>query len=315
MTGGFAGRTAIITGAGSGIGAEIARQIASSGAIVLVTDIDSAAVDGVVAEIVAAGGSASGMVVDVARAEDLHAAVQRVLTGHGKLDYLFNNAGVAIFGEVEEVTLAEWDHIIDVNFRGVAHGTTIAYRQMVRQGHGHIVNTASVAGLTPVPLQAHYCATKHAVVGLSKTMAAEAAEHGIAVTAFCPAFVSSGMFHNHTFRGSLAGADAQRLVPVTPLPARVAVRRLLRGMRRGKVLVITPHYGRAGWWLERAAPALAGRLQRLLLRQTRKRAARSVSTQGLRRSRRQAAAGPGPPAVRATRVSRCRCLPPRQGGW
>lgn len=276
MTGGFAGRTAIVTGAASGIGAEIARQLASSGSTVLVTDIDSAGVDDVVAEIVAAGGSASGMVVDVTREQELRAAVQRVVAEHGTLDYLFNNAGVAIFGEVEEVTLAEWDRIIDVNFRGVAHGTTIAYRQMVRQGHGHIVNTASVAGLTPVPLQAHYCATKHAVVGLSRTLAAEAAEHGVAVTAFCPAFVASGMFHNHTFRGTLAGADATRLVPVTPLPAPVAVRRLLRGVRRGRTLVITPYYGRAGWWLERASPALARRLQRLLLRQTRKRAARSV---------------------------------------
>jgi NAD(P)-dependent dehydrogenase (short-subunit alcohol dehydrogenase family) len=130
---------------------------------------------------------------------------------------MFNNAGVAVLGELEEVTLEDWDKTIDVNFRGVAHGTTIAYRQMLRQGHGHIVNTASVAGLLPVPLQARYCATKHAVLGLTKTAGLEAAQHDVAVTAFCPAFVESGMFDNHPLRGTLQGADARRLLPISPL--------------------------------------------------------------------------------------------------
>jgi len=274
----FHGSTAVVTGAGSGIGAEIARQLAAHGAFVLVTDVVAESVDAVVEEITARGGAASGMVVDVTRDTDLQAAVDRTVAEHGRLDYLFNNAGVAIFGEVEEVTLRDWDAIIDVNLRGVAYGTTIAYRQMVRQGHGHIVNTASVAGMVPVPLQAHYCATKHAVLGMSKTAALEAAGHGITVTSFCPAFVESGMFDRHTFRGTLAGADARRLVPVAPLPTRVAVHRLLRGVRRRRSLVVTPFYGRAGWWLERVSPALSGRLHRFTLRQTRSRAAKAAAT-------------------------------------
>jgi NAD(P)-dependent dehydrogenase (short-subunit alcohol dehydrogenase family) len=272
------GRTAIITGAASGIGAEIARQLAAAGATVLVTDITPEAIDRVVAEIAAGGGTAAGMVVDVTRQADLQGAVDRVVAEHGRLDYLFNNAGVAIFGEVEEVTLADWDKIIDVNLRGVAYGTTIAYQQMVRQGHGHIVNTASVAGLVSVPLQAHYCTTKHAVVGLSKTVAVEAAEHGVVVTTFCPAFVESGMFDNHTTRGSTAGVDARRLVPVRPLATRVAVRRLLRGIQRRRELVITPFYGRVGWWLERVSPALSGRVHRILLRRIRDRAAQLTAS-------------------------------------
>ncbi|MGH3451039.1 MAG: SDR family oxidoreductase [Haloechinothrix sp.] len=278
MTGPFHGKTAIVTGAASGIGAEIARQLSAGGAIVLVTDITPPSIDKVVGEITARGGTATGMVVDVARRADVQGAVDHVVAAHGRVDYLFNNAGVAIFGEVETVTLDDWDKIIDVNLRGVAYGTTIAYRQMVRQGHGHIVNTASVAGLVPVPLQAHYCATKHAVVGLSKTLSVEAAEHGVAVTAFCPAFVESGMFDNNTFRGTMEGADARRLVPIKPLPADVAVRRLLRGLGRRRRFVITPFYGRLGWWLERFSPQLSGRLHRLTLRETRKRASRSKTT-------------------------------------
>jgi NAD(P)-dependent dehydrogenase (short-subunit alcohol dehydrogenase family) len=201
------------------------------------------------------------------------AGIDAVVGAHGRLDRMFNNAGVAICGEYDVVTLDDWDRIIDVNLRGVAHGSTLAYRQMVRQGGGRIVNTASVAGLVPVPLQAHYCATKHAVVGLSRTLAVEAVEHGVGVTVFCPAFVETGMFTNNTIRGSLAGADPRRLVPVRPLPAATAVARLLDGIDRGRELVITPFYGRAGWWLERLAPAAAMRLHRLTLRETRRRAA------------------------------------------
>jgi NAD(P)-dependent dehydrogenase (short-subunit alcohol dehydrogenase family) len=214
-------------------------------------------------------------VLDVTSRSDLEAAIGEVVARHGRLDLMVNNAGVAIFGEVDVLTLDDWDRIIDVNFRGVAHGTTLAYAQMVRQGGGHIVNTASVAGLLPVPLQAHYCATKHAVVGLSRTLAVEAREHGVGVTAFCPGFVETGMFTNNTIRGSTAGVDPRRLVPIRPLDPAVAVRRLLDGIERGDELVITPFYGRLGWWLERLSPAAATRLHRLTLRQLRARAARA----------------------------------------
>jgi NAD(P)-dependent dehydrogenase (short-subunit alcohol dehydrogenase family) len=270
----FDGKTAIVTGAAGGIGREIARQLAARGARVLVTDLDQAAVDAVAAEI---HGAAEGMAVDVSDRDQIQAAVDRVVGEHGRLDYIFNNAGVAIFGEVDVVTLDDWDKIIDVNLRGVAYGTTIAYKQMVAQGDGHIVNTASVAGLVPVPLQAHYCATKHAVVGMSKTLAVEARERGVAVTAFCPAFVESGMIENNTLRGSMAGSDARKLVPVRPLATDVAVSRLLAGVERGRAFVVTPFYGRVGWWLERLSIPLANRLHAFTLRETRRRAKRAAS--------------------------------------
>jgi NAD(P)-dependent dehydrogenase (short-subunit alcohol dehydrogenase family) len=255
----FSGRTAIVTGAASGIGREIATQLTEAGAIVTATDLPGLGVES----------------LDVTSREQIQATVDRVVEQHGRLDYMFNNAGVAIFGEMDIVTLDDWDKIIDVNLRGVAYGSAIAYRQMVAQGGGHIVNTASVAGLVPVPLQAHYCATKHGVVGLSKTLAVEARGHGIGVTVFCPAFVETGMMVNNTLRGSMEGADARKLVPIKPLPADVAVRRLLAGVAAGKGMVITPAYGRVGWWLERLSPRANGRLQQLLLRETRRRAARS----------------------------------------
>lgn len=239
-----------------------------------VTDVVDG-IDGVVAEITGAGGRATAMRVDVSRREDLRAAIDSVVAEHGRLDLMFNNAGVAIFGEFELVTLDDWDKIIDVNLRGVAYGTKMAYDQMVEQGGGQIVTTASVAGLVPVPLQAHYCATKHALVGLHNTLELEAAEHGIDLTLFCPAFVQSGMFTNNTMRGTLEGTDARKLVPIKPLATDKAVRRLLNGVASKKRLVVTPFYGRLGWWLERFSPALSGRLHRQTLKETRRRAAKS----------------------------------------
>jgi len=271
----FEGKSAIVTGAASGIGREIARQMARDGARVFLTDLDRAGVDEAAAEIAGAGGAAEAMRVDVAERGDVQAVVDHVVAVHGRLDYVFNNAGVAIFGPIEHMTLDDWDRIIDVNLRGVAYGAAIAYRQMVRQGHGHIVNTASVAGLVPVPLQAQYCATKHAVVGLSKTLALEAIEHGVHVTVFCPGFVETGMMQNHTLRGELEGVDPRKVLPVAPISAERAVESLLRGVARRKEIVVVPLYGRLGWWLERLSPALSHRLHRLSLHELRRRARRA----------------------------------------
>lgn len=270
----FNAKTAIVTGAASGIGREIALQMAAAGAYLLVTDVVDGA-DAVAAQIIAAGGEAEAMRVDVAKRADLQAAVDKVVAEHGRLDYMFNNAGVAIFGEFELVTLDDWDKIIDVNLRGVAYGAKIAYDQMVKQGGGHIVSTASVAGLVPVPLQAHYCATKHAVVGMHKTLAVEATGHGIDLTVFCPAFVQSGMFVNNTMRGSLENVDARAIVPIKPLATDKAARRLLAGVAARKPIVVTPFYGRLAWWLERFSPSLGMRMHRLTLAETRKRARKS----------------------------------------
>lgn len=269
----FAGRTAIVTGAASGIGAEIARQLAAAGAHVLATDVSEARLAGVVDGITGAGGSARAMRVDVAQQDDLQRAVDSVVSEHGQLDYLFSNAGVGIFGELDEVSLAEADTIVDVNLRGVLYGVGVAYRQMLRQGGGHIVSTASAAGLMAVPLQSHYTATKHAVVGLTKALALEAEGAGIRTTVFCPAWVESAMFDTSTLHGSMAAADPRQVVPIPPLATDVAVRRLLRGVLRKRRYVITPFYARLGWWLERFSPTLAHYLHRAAMTQVRRRTA------------------------------------------
>ena len=273
----FAGATAVVTGAASGIGAEIARQLAAQGAFVLATDVSEEPLHAVVDEIKRAGGAARAMRVDVAERADVQDAVDEVVAEFGRLDYMVNNAGVGIFGEVEAVTLDEADLTVNVNLRGVLNGVGIAYRQMLKQGFGHIISTASAAGLVPVPLQVHYTATKHAVVGLHKALALEAEANGIRTTVFCPAWVESGMFDTAKLHGSMSVSDPRKVVPVKPMPTDEAVRRLLDGVRRGRRFVITPFYGRLGWWLERLSPVLSHQLHRVMLREVRKRTERARS--------------------------------------
>ena len=170
----FAGKHALVTGAGSGIGAALCRALAAAGAEVMCTDIDGAAAERTAQSI---GGRWAAL--DVTDAAAVQAAVDGVVDRAGRLDLLFNNAGIVWGGDTELLTLDQWNAIIDVNIRGVVHGVAAAYPLMVRQGHGHIVNTASMAGLAAAGQLTSYVMTKHAVVGLSLALRSEAAAHGV----------------------------------------------------------------------------------------------------------------------------------------
>jgi NAD(P)-dependent dehydrogenase (short-subunit alcohol dehydrogenase family) len=126
----------------------------------------------VASAIAANRGQTRAVHADVSKAEDMQRLVDEAVLQNGRLDYMFNNAGVTICGEVRDLGLAHWQRMIAVNLWGAVHGTHAAYRVMVRQGFGHIVNTASLDGLMPMPMATPYTAAKHAVVGLSTAFAA-----------------------------------------------------------------------------------------------------------------------------------------------
>jgi NAD(P)-dependent dehydrogenase (short-subunit alcohol dehydrogenase family) len=179
-------KVAIVTGGGSGIGEALSRALAARGDTVVVADIDGAAAERVASAI---GGHASK--VDVRDATAVQGLVDDTVAEHGRLDLIFNNAGIGIGGDLLELTTAHWDRIIDVNLRGVTNGVQAAYPVMAKQRSGHIVNTASIAGLVPTPFLTPYSATKHAVVGLSLSLRGEAKMHNVGVTVVCPGWTDT----------------------------------------------------------------------------------------------------------------------------
>lgn len=175
----FEGMVAVVTGAGAGIGAALCDELASRGSRVIVVDIDEENAAQVADRIMEHGGKAVALGADVSNEAELKSLIEETASSYGRLDYLFNNAGIAIGGDARDLTLEQWRQVIDVDFLGVLYGTLAAYPIMVRQGFGHIVNTSSATGLFPQPINAPYCASKHAVVGLTLSLRMEGADLGV----------------------------------------------------------------------------------------------------------------------------------------
>jgi len=257
MSGHFRGKQAIVTGAGSGIGAALCRALVAAGADVVCTDIDGEAA----LRTAQLNMQARWARLDVTDAAAVQAVVDEVVSRTGRLDLMFNNAGIAWGGDSELLTLQQWNAIIDVNVRGVVHGVVAAYPVMVRQGHGHIVNTASMAGLTAAGQLTSYVMTKHAVVGLSLALRSEAAAHGVGVLAVCPAAVETPILDKGAV-GGFVGRDYYlkgQGIRTAYDPDRLA-RDTLRAIERNKALLVVPRRARAAWVLTRLAPGLMQRM-------------------------------------------------------
>jgi len=266
----YQGAVALVTGGASGIGRALCEEMARRGAMVVVTDVDAAGAQAVAGGIAAAGGRASAARLDVCRAEEVERVYGEAAAAHGRLDYVFNNAGLAVVGEVRDLRLEHWQRLLDVNLGGVVHGVHAAYRLMVRQGSGHIVNTASLAGLAGFPTALPYATTKAAVVGLSLSLRAEGEALGVKVSVLCPGFVQSAIFESGTYVGSDKDS-AVSLIPVRFVPADVAARTILDGVARNRAVIVFPFYARLMWWIQRLFPGLMERLHRKTVRDFRKR--------------------------------------------
>lgn len=236
----YKGGVALITGAGSGLGRALAVELAQRGASLFLSDVDTHGLEQTAERVKELGGAVHLDRIDVRDA----AAVREWVERPERIDYLFNNAGiVGVGGLTDRYAPGDWEAVIDVNLKGVVNGVHAGYPVMARRGFGHIVNTASVAGLMPFPLALPYCATKHAVVGLSKSLRIEAARKGVRVSALCPGAVRTPILTSGRMR-SLEGVPDDRILawwerwkPIDPEPW---ARETLDLVARNEALIIVP---------------------------------------------------------------------------
>jgi len=266
----FEGKTAIVTGGASGIGRALCEELARRGATVVVADRQSS-----LAEMVASAlPGARAVALDVRDAEAFAALVEETACDGGHLDYLFNNAGIGIGGELHLQTLQDWDDICDVNLKGVVHGVQAAYPVMIEQRGGHIVNTASMAGLVALGGMGSYSATKHAVVGLSKALRIEGRGHGVRCSVLCPGVIETPLLHGGRygrFRGLTQDLLDELWRLTRPMPAADLAAQALDAVAKDEAIIVRPSAWKLFWWLERMAPDATIGLGQLMQRKVRQR--------------------------------------------
>ena len=260
----FEDAVAIVTGGGMGLGEALCEELGRRGATVVVADIDGGAAQQVAGRLTQAGTQAVAVPVDVANQIEVAQLIENTVAEYGRVDYMINNAGIAIGGDSRDLSLQQWRHVLDVDLLGVVHGTVHAYQLMARQGHGHIVNISSLTGLIPQPGNAAYCTSKHGIVGLSLSSRAEGADLGVKVSAACPGDMKTKIYDNMVVvnmpREQVATLSRRTHYLMPQMSAQAAARAILRGVDRNRPLIVFPVVVQVIWHLYRRFPGLFYRI-------------------------------------------------------
>lgn len=267
-------QVAMVTGGASGIGQALCHALSRHGVHVVVVDVNGSGAQQVVDAICAAGGQASMAPIDVSQHAAMDQVVTQTVAAQGRLDYLFNNAGISVGADVRDLQIEQWRRILDVNLWGVIYGSMAAYHVMVRQGFGHIINTASLAGLAGYPTGVPYATSKHGIVGLSLSLRAEGRDLGVKVSVACPGYVDTPIHHTIPML-NVRREQVLNRVPFKLLEPSAAADAILQGVARNQALIVFPFHARVLWWLTRIHPALGIPIQQRLIRNFR--AARNPS--------------------------------------
>ena len=213
----FKGRVAVVTGAASGIGLGVTERFLGEGMKVVIADVEQESLDRQVKRLSEAGGDVLGVVCDVRQPEAVSRLAEQTLSHYGGVHVVMNNAGVAPAGPMLETQPADWRWIVEVNLLGVAYGVT-AFGPILRDaGEGHIINTASEAGLVTSAVLGMYSATKHAVVGLTESLYRELEGTGVGVHCLCPNLVKTKIFESERNRDDGAEMNAAQTATIAPL--------------------------------------------------------------------------------------------------
>jgi NAD(P)-dependent dehydrogenase (short-subunit alcohol dehydrogenase family) len=251
-------QVAVVTGGGSGIGGGMCQAFARGDMRVAVVDVDLAAAEATARQI---GNGARAFACDVADRSAVEALADQVRAAFGRVDLVCNNAGVLVGGPMLETTEDDWQWLLSVNVMGVVHGSQIFGRILAEQGHGHIVNTASVGGFLPYPDLAIYCTTKFAVVAFSEALRTELAPRGVGVSILCPGKVRTNLSAADRLRPDKhgrAGGSSKALGPLEDGMDPLEVgERVLRGVAANAEYIFT-HAEFRGLFEERFARVLKG---------------------------------------------------------
>ncbi|GAB4338909.1 MAG: SDR family oxidoreductase [Candidatus Abyssubacteria bacterium] len=250
----FANKIAIVTGGASGIGRAVASELVGSGATVVLADMNAALLSETTASLAGNGARVKAVPLDVTDFGAVKDLIDRVFGEFGRLDYLFNNAGIAVLGDARDFSYEDWRSVVDTNLYGVINGVAAAYPRMVEQGFGHIVNTASLAGLIPSVGEISYSASKFGVVGLSHSLRVEGADLGVKISVVCPGFIRTEIVQN----AKLLGIDRAKMMDSAPkmMSVEQCARIILRGVERNKSTIVITQLAWVTWLLYRIHPDL-----------------------------------------------------------
>lgn len=254
-------KIALVTGGGSGIGRGLCLALVKAGATVICTDINLQWADETAA-LAGAGAKIAAIALDVTQAQDVEAVFTAVFAQYGRLDLVFNNAGIGMTGELRDLSLDDWHKLMNINFYGVLHGAQAAYQIMLKQGAGQIVNTTSAAGLVGyLALLAPYSVSKHGVVAYSRILRLEAKAFGIKVSVVCPGVVSTSIIENSTnIRSGTDHRAYMQDVITKGVSAEDAAKSILKGVAANRETILFPGRMRlvlflannCGWLLRKA---------------------------------------------------------------
>jgi NAD(P)-dependent dehydrogenase (short-subunit alcohol dehydrogenase family) len=253
----FKERIAIVTGGASGIGRALCEELGRRGTTVIVTDINIEGAEQTANIIRTKGGKAWAFHLDVRKREEVYRCIQETKSRYGRIDFIFNNAGIVCVGDARDIDIEDWQSVIDVNLMGVLYGSLAAYQIMAEQGFGHIVNIASAGGLLPLPFQGPYVTSKFGVVGFSRTLRLEGAPLGVRVSVACPGFVRTEMFNT----AKIIKVPREKVIAWIPKPlimdVKKAALKILSGVKRNKEVIVFPFPIRILWFLYRLFPPIA----------------------------------------------------------
>jgi NAD(P)-dependent dehydrogenase (short-subunit alcohol dehydrogenase family) len=267
----FEGKTAIVTGAGSGIGRALALALGEAGCRVAVTDILQERIDGVVEELAGRGVEARGYRVDHSRREEVEKLAEKYFSDWGHVDILCSNAGVGQGGRFEETPLEDWDWVLNINLFGAIYMMYYFVPRMIERRRGSILLTASDAGLVAMPFMSAYQASKFGVVGMGETMRMELAMYDIKVSLLCPGdidtnIIRDGRLYIYDRTGKSAKQDVERYYETRGADPAIVARAALKGLERDRAIILVPwiHHGPL-YVLHRISPQLYHAIMRFLL--------------------------------------------------